>query len=228
MLRPPALPTVKLLNSGESVNLESSHHFSSRVLYAFPQPPNSPSAAMWKPNAPSLRPSTSSNKSAPTAWPMKTHHARTPRISRHSQRRQRHAQHRKKRHAPQGNARKPAASKPICSRSKAAVRSSSANSTAGSATRPVIFYAHYDGQPVDPSAWTDKSPFDSRPPRQLNRSRRQNAFPTPTPAAARQIPTKTTGASTLCSASDDKSPIVAILAALDAPARQKYSARRQI
>ena len=28
------------------------------------------------------------------------------------------------------------------------------------ATRTVIFYAHYDGQPVDPTAWTDKSPFE--------------------------------------------------------------------
>src|SRR5260370_26718912 len=28
------------------------------------------------------------------------------------------------------------------------------------AKRTVIFYAHYDGQPVDPSAWTDKSPFE--------------------------------------------------------------------
>src|ERR1700747_3911814 len=27
------------------------------------------------------------------------------------------------------------------------------------AKRTVIFYAHYDGQPVDPAAWTDKSPF---------------------------------------------------------------------
>ena len=27
------------------------------------------------------------------------------------------------------------------------------------ATRTIIFYAHYDGQPVDPAAWTDKSPF---------------------------------------------------------------------
>ena len=28
------------------------------------------------------------------------------------------------------------------------------------ATRTVIFYAHYDGQPVDPAAWTDKTPFE--------------------------------------------------------------------
>src|SRR5215467_15914192 len=28
------------------------------------------------------------------------------------------------------------------------------------ATRTVIFYAHYDGQPVDPAAWTDSQPFE--------------------------------------------------------------------
>jgi hypothetical protein len=28
------------------------------------------------------------------------------------------------------------------------------------ATRTVIFYAHYDGQPVDPAAWTDGTPFE--------------------------------------------------------------------
>lgn len=27
------------------------------------------------------------------------------------------------------------------------------------ATHTVIFYAHYDGQPVDPAAWTDGTPF---------------------------------------------------------------------
>jgi acetylornithine deacetylase/succinyl-diaminopimelate desuccinylase-like protein len=30
---------------------------------------------------------------------------------------------------------------------------------APAATRTVIFYAHYDGQPVDPAAWTDGAPF---------------------------------------------------------------------
>ena len=28
------------------------------------------------------------------------------------------------------------------------------------AKRTVIFYAHYDGQPVDPAAWTDGKPFE--------------------------------------------------------------------
>ena len=31
---------------------------------------------------------------------------------------------------------------------------------APAATRTVIFYAHYDGQPVDPAAWTDGTPFE--------------------------------------------------------------------
>ena len=30
---------------------------------------------------------------------------------------------------------------------------------AAGATRTVLFYAHYDGQPVDPAAWTDTEPF---------------------------------------------------------------------
>ena len=31
---------------------------------------------------------------------------------------------------------------------------------APAATRTVIFYAHYDGQPVDAAAWTDGTPFE--------------------------------------------------------------------
>src|SRR5437879_9404425 len=32
--------------------------------------------------------------------------------------------------------------------------------TSPEAKRTVIFYAHYDGQPVDPAAWTDGKPFE--------------------------------------------------------------------
>jgi acetylornithine deacetylase/succinyl-diaminopimelate desuccinylase-like protein len=82
------------------------------------------------------------------------------------------------------------------------------------ATRTVIFYAHYDGQPVDPAAWTDKSPFT---PVLRDNSIEAGGKPIPLPDPS------TTSAESYRddwriyarSASDDKSPIVAILAALD-------------
>ena len=83
------------------------------------------------------------------------------------------------------------------------------------AKRTVIFYAHYDGQPVDPTAWTDGSPFEP-----VLRSAAIEA-------GGKRIPFPASGAGTRSvynddwriyarSASDDKSPIVALLAALDA------------
>jgi acetylornithine deacetylase/succinyl-diaminopimelate desuccinylase-like protein len=82
------------------------------------------------------------------------------------------------------------------------------------ASRTIIFYAHYDGQPVDPAAWTDKSPFT---PILRDNSIEAGGKPVPYP----NLPAT---ASTLYqddwriyarSSSDDKSPIVAILAAID-------------
>jgi acetylornithine deacetylase/succinyl-diaminopimelate desuccinylase-like protein len=83
------------------------------------------------------------------------------------------------------------------------------------AKRTVIFYAHYDGQPVDPAAWTDGSPFEP--------VLRSNALE----AGGKRIPFPESGGKGPVtyqddwriyarSASDDKSPIVALLAALDA------------
>ena len=83
------------------------------------------------------------------------------------------------------------------------------------AKRTVIFYAHYDGQPVDPAAWTDGAPFEPE--------LRSAAIE----AGGKRIPFPENGAATrgaynddwriyARSASDDKSPIVALLAALDA------------
>jgi len=83
------------------------------------------------------------------------------------------------------------------------------------AKRTVIFYAHYDGQPVDPTAWTDGKPFEptlrsdaieaggKRISFPESNSRRQAAYDEEWRIYAR-------------SASDDKSPIIALLAALDA------------
>src|SRR5712691_2098009 len=85
------------------------------------------------------------------------------------------------------------------------------------AKRTVIFYAHYDGQPVDPGAWTDGKPFEP--------VLRSDAIE----AGGKRIalPDKHPGAYNdkwriyARSAADDKSPIVALLAAIDALRAQR-------
>ena len=83
------------------------------------------------------------------------------------------------------------------------------------AKRTVIFYAHYDGQPVDPAAWTDGAPFEP-----VLRDRAIEAggkrIPFPTGNAGRRSVYNDDWRIYARSASDDKSPIVALLAALDA------------
>ncbi len=83
------------------------------------------------------------------------------------------------------------------------------------AKRTVIFYAHYDGQPIDAAAWTNGKPFEpalrdasveaggKRIPFPANSARHGAAYHDDWRIYAR-------------SASDDKSPIVALLAAIDA------------
>ncbi len=79
------------------------------------------------------------------------------------------------------------------------------------AARTVMFYCHYDGQPVDPARWTDTEPWEP--------ALRTNSIE----AGGRLIPFPPAGTPFqddwriyARSASDDKSPIVAILTALDA------------
>ena len=83
------------------------------------------------------------------------------------------------------------------------------------ATRTLLLYAHYDGQPVDPSKWAQPDPF--RP--QLRDGKleegaaelaleTQSRFPADWRIYAR-------------SASDDTAPIIAILAAVDALGRRR-------
>ena len=83
------------------------------------------------------------------------------------------------------------------------------------ARRTVIFYAHYDGQPVDPAAWTDGSPFEP-----VLRSAAIEAGGKRIPVPANVTGTRGTYNDDwriyARSASDDKAPIVALLAALDA------------
>jgi acetylornithine deacetylase/succinyl-diaminopimelate desuccinylase-like protein len=92
--------------------------------------------------------------------------------------------------------------------------------TTPEAKRTVIFYAHYDGQPVDAAAWTDGKPFDP--------VLRTDSIE----AGGKRVPFAENGqqGSTVYkddwriyarSSSDDKSPIVALLAAIDALRAEK-------
>jgi acetylornithine deacetylase/succinyl-diaminopimelate desuccinylase-like protein len=78
------------------------------------------------------------------------------------------------------------------------------------ATRTVVFYAHYDGQPVTPEDWTTPPWRPVLRDRALADGGREIPFPT-TPGTVH-------GESRIYarSASDDKSPIVAMLRAIDA------------
>jgi len=78
------------------------------------------------------------------------------------------------------------------------------------AVRTVVFYAHYDGQPVDTSQWTG-SPWS---PVLRTRALHAGGQPIPIPPAGQRM----SGEARIYarSASDDKGAIIAMLAALDA------------
>ncbi len=80
------------------------------------------------------------------------------------------------------------------------------------AKRTVIFYAHYDGQPVDPAAWTDSKPFE---PTLRSDSIEAGGKRIP-PPEKHPVAYNDNWRIYARSASDDKSPIVALLAAIDA------------
>lgn len=83
------------------------------------------------------------------------------------------------------------------------------------ATRTVIFYAHYDGQPVDPAAWTDKTPFEPvLRDKTIETGGKRISFPDA--AGGTNNVYQDDWRIYARSSSDDKSPIVAILSALDA------------
>jgi len=83
------------------------------------------------------------------------------------------------------------------------------------AKRTVIFYAHYDGQPVDPAAWTDGKPFEPAL-RSAAIEAGGKRIPFPELDSKKPVVYEDDWRIYARSASDDKSPIVALLAALDA------------
>src|SRR5580693_2349975 len=78
------------------------------------------------------------------------------------------------------------------------------------ATRTIVFYAHYDGQPLDPKEWASP-PFS---PVLRDKSLEKDGQVIPLPSAGTRFDPEWRIYAR--SASDDKAPIVAITAALDA------------
>ena len=83
------------------------------------------------------------------------------------------------------------------------------------AKRTVIFYAHYDGQPVEAAAWTDGTPFEPVL-RDAAIEAGGKRIPFPANSGQHAAEYKDDWRIYARSASDDKSPIVALLAAIDA------------
>jgi acetylornithine deacetylase/succinyl-diaminopimelate desuccinylase-like protein len=88
------------------------------------------------------------------------------------------------------------------------------------AKRTLIFYAHYDGQPVDEAAWTDGKPFEPVL-RDAAIEAGGKRIPFPENGAQHRAVYKDDWRIYARSSSDDKSPIVALLAALDALREKK-------
>jgi len=86
------------------------------------------------------------------------------------------------------------------------------------ATRTLLLYSHYDGQPVDPKAWKQADPFTP-----VLRTARVDRGGTDIPAVAGLKRFEPEWRLYARSASDDKSPIVAICAAIDALAASSLS-----
>ena len=80
------------------------------------------------------------------------------------------------------------------------------------ATRTIALYAHFDGQPVDPSQWTTP-PFS---PTLRNKSLLDGGQPIPFPTSDAGPPTDRKARIYARSASDDKGSIITMLTALDA------------
>ena len=83
------------------------------------------------------------------------------------------------------------------------------------AKRTVVFYAHYDGQPVDPAAWTDGKPFEPAL-RDAAIEAGGKRIPLPENSVQHRAIYNDNWRIYARSSSDDKSPIVALLAAIDA------------
>jgi len=82
------------------------------------------------------------------------------------------------------------------------------------AEQTLMFYVHYDGQPVDPAKWTGTHPF--KPALRPGKLKADTTEPRPIPFPDRRHKFDENWRIYARSSSDDKAPIIAILTALDA------------
>ena len=82
------------------------------------------------------------------------------------------------------------------------------------AVRTLMFYAHYDGQPVDLSAWTGTHPFE--PALRPGKLEPGTAEPAPVPFPVEGNPYNEEWRIYARGSSDDRAPVVGILTAIDA------------
>ncbi len=82
------------------------------------------------------------------------------------------------------------------------------------AERTLLFYEHYDGQPVDPSKWTDTYPFS--PSLRHGKLESGTKIPGPVPFPHTDTPFEEDWRIYARGASDDKAPVTGILTAIDA------------
>jgi len=80
--------------------------------------------------------------------------------------------------------------------------------------KTLLFYIHYDGQPVDPSKWIDSEPF--KPVLRPGKMEAGTTTPKPIPLPSSREYFDENWRIYARSASDDKTPIISILTALDA------------
>ncbi|MBM3297269.1 MAG: M20/M25/M40 family metallo-hydrolase [Candidatus Aminicenantes bacterium] len=94
------------------------------------------------------------------------------------------------------------------------------------AGRTLLFYAHYDGQPVEPGKWTGTAPFEPalRPGKLRAGTREPGPIPFPAAGARHEDDWRLYARS----ASDDKAPIICFLAALDALRESGFVPRNNI
>ncbi len=94
------------------------------------------------------------------------------------------------------------------------------------AAHTLLFYMHYDGQPVDPSQWTDSKPF--KPVFRPGKMRAGTSAPKPFPLPAANEPFNEEWCLYGRSTSDDKAPIICLLTTIDAINKAGYTFRNNL